>query len=116
MIRVKRGPRGKIRRKRILKLASGYFGTRNRLFRVAKETVQRALCYAYRDRKCRKRNYRKLWIIRINAYVRKHDLNYNNFIFLLKKSNILLNRKTLAYMIIKYPTSIDNLINTIKCA
>jgi len=96
MTRVKRGLVAKRRRKKILKMASGYFGSRHRLFRIAKESVQRALCFAYRDRKVRKRFFRRLWILRINAFLRENNLKYSIFMKNLKTMNCFLNRKVLA--------------------
>ncbi|KAL7523024.1 hypothetical protein ACHAWF_000327 [Thalassiosira exigua] len=84
------------RRKRILKLAKGYRLSKSKLIKTAKESVDRALAYAYRDRKQKKRNFRKLWITRINAACRLNDISYSRFIGGLKKNNIELNRKTLA--------------------
>lgn len=100
MTRIKRGIVGCARRKKILKLASGYFGSRHRLFRMAKESIQRALVYSYRDRKTRKRLFRKLWIIRINAFLKSNNISYNYFIYHMKKIKLALNRKTLAFLII----------------
>jgi len=114
MSRVKRGFKARRRRKKILKLAKGYIGGRRKLFRTATETVDRALCYAYRDRKNKKRDLRKLWIIRINAAVHEHGLNYNNFIHKLNKLNILLNRKILSEMAINNPKDFYNLIQLIN--
>ena len=84
------------RRKRILKQARGYYGARSRTFKVAKQAVIKAGQYAYRDRRQRKRQFRSLWIVRINAAARQHGLTYGQFIHGLKKANIQLDRKTLA--------------------
>jgi large subunit ribosomal protein L20 len=86
----------KARRKKILKQAKGYFGRRKNVFTVAKNAVEKALTYAYRDRKVNKRNFRALWIQRINAGAREYDMSYSQFMGLLKKHNIDLNRKVLA--------------------
>ncbi len=96
MGRVKRGVTAKARHKKILKLAKGYYGARSRVFRVAKQAVIKALQYAYRDRRQRKREFRALWIARINAAARLHGLSYSRFINGLKKANITLDRKVLA--------------------
>ncbi len=96
MTRVKRGPRKKDRRKKILKLAKGYYGARGKLYRTAKETVERALVFSYRDRKRKKRDFRSLWIARINAASRMFDMKYSNFMYGLKKAGINLDRKVLA--------------------
>ena len=96
MPRVTRGNKKLLRRKKILKLAKGFFGAKRKNYRTAKEAVERALLYSYRDRKNRKRDFRRLWNIRINAAVREFDLSYSKFIYGLNKSNIKLNRKVLA--------------------
>ena len=96
MSRVKRGTVVKKRHKRVLKLAKGYRGAKSKLFRTAKEAVNRSLVYEYRDRKTRKRNFRRLWIIRINAGLRAHSLSYSKFMYGLKKASIELDRKMLA--------------------
>ncbi|MCX7121060.1 MAG: 50S ribosomal protein L20 [Gammaproteobacteria bacterium] len=96
MGRVKRGVTAKARHKKILKMAKGYYGARSRVFRVAKQAVIKALQYAYRDRRQRKREFRALWITRINAAVRPHGLSYSRFMNGLKKANITLDRKVLA--------------------
>ncbi|OGT49739.1 MAG: 50S ribosomal protein L20 [Gammaproteobacteria bacterium RIFCSPHIGHO2_12_FULL_38_11] len=96
MGRVKRGVTAKARHKKILKLAKGYYGARSRVFRVAKQAVIKALQYAYRDRRQRKREFRSLWIARINAAARLHGLSYSRFMNGLKKVNITLDRKVLA--------------------
>lgn len=96
MGRVKRGVTAKARHKKILKMAKGYYGARSRVFRVAKQAVIKALQYAYRDRRQRKREFRALWIARINAAARLHGLSYSRFMNGLKKANITLDRKVLA--------------------
>src|SRR5699024_11409935 len=96
MARVKRGVQTRRRHKKILKLAKGYYGARSRTYRAAVQAVLRAGQYAYRDRKVRKRQFRRLWIVRINAGARQHDLSYSRFINGLKKSSIEIDRKVLA--------------------
>lgn len=96
MARVKRGVMARKRHKKILKLAKGYYGARSKVFRVAKQAVIKAGQYAYIGRKQRKRQFRELWIVRINAAARLYGLSYSNFINGLKKSNIHINRKILA--------------------
>ena len=96
MPRVKHGPTSRKRRKKVLKSAKGARGGRSKLYRTAKETVQRALAYAYRDRKAKKRDFRKLWITRITAACRIHDISYSRFMNGLKRNKIELNRKMLA--------------------
>lgn len=95
-MRVKRGKTAHRRHKKYLKLAKGYRGSRSKLYRTARETVERALCYAYRDRKQKKREFRKLWIVRINAGAREYGLSYSRFMHGLKLAGIELNRKVLA--------------------
>ena len=114
MPRVKRGCTSKQRRKRVLKLAKGFRGASGNLYRVAKESVDRALNYAYRDRRVRKREFRKLWIARINAAVRANDLNYSQFIFGLKKANIDIDRKILSELAINNPENFSELISIAK--
>ena len=96
MSRVKRGVQAHRRHKKILKLAKGYYGARSRVFRVAKQAVIKAGQYAYRDRRQRKRQFRALWIARINAAARSHGMRYSQFIAGLKKAEIELDRKVLA--------------------
>lgn len=101
MGRVKRGVTAKARHKKILKMAKGYYGARSRVFRVAKQAVIKALQYAYRDRRQRKREFRALWIARINAAARLHGLSYSRFMNGLKKANITLDRKVLADLAVR---------------
>jgi len=96
MPRATNNPASRQRRKRILKLAEGYRGSRHRLVKTAKQAIDHAGMYAYRDRKTRKREFRQLWIARINAGCRAHGINYSRFINGLKKANIDLDRKVLA--------------------
>ncbi|GAB0152696.1 MULTISPECIES: 50S ribosomal protein L20 [Marinobacterium] len=96
MPRVKRGVQARARHKKILKQAKGYYGARSRVFRVAKQAVIKAGQYAYRDRRQRKRQFRALWIARINAAARINGLSYSRFIAGLKKANIEIDRKVLA--------------------
>ena len=96
MPRAKNGPATLARRKKVLKKAKGYFGNKSRLFRYAKDAVERAGKYAYRDRRQRKRQFRRLWIVRINAAAREHGLSYSRFIAGLKEAGIEVDRKVLA--------------------
>ena len=96
MARVKRGVEARRKHKKVLKLAKGYRGARSRTFKVAKQAVTRAGQYAYRDRKVKKRTFRSLWIVRINAAVRGHGMSYSVFMISLKKANIKLDRRVLA--------------------
>ena len=103
MSRVKRGVASRRRRKRILDQAKGYRGSRSTLFKTAREAVERGLRYAYRDRKQRKRQFRVLWIARINAAAREHGLSYSRFIHGLKQAGIELDRKNLADLAVSDP-------------
>ena len=102
--------------KRLLKMAKGYFGGRGRLFKTANETVNRALVYAYRDRKARKRDFRRLWIVRINAATRLHGMSYSQFIGGLKKAGIELDRRVLAELAVADPKGFEAVVNTVKNA
>ena len=102
------------RRRKIVKQAKGYYGTRKSNFRSAKDAVQKAWQYAYRDRRTKKRNFRRLWIIRINAAVRLHGLSYSKFISAMKDKNIELNRKTLAHMAVHDPDGFAEVVNSVK--
>lgn len=114
MTRVKRGNIANKRRKKILKLAKGFRGAHSGLFRTSKQQVLKALKYSYIGRKNKKRQFRRLWICRINAATRLHNLKYSSFIHLLKKSNISLNRKMLAQMAIIDPKSMNYIISQIS--
>lgn len=103
MPRVKRGFKARRRRNKVLKLAKGYRGARSKLFRSATEAVDRALNYAFRDRRVKKRDFRSLWITRINAASRLNGLSYSKFIFGLKKANVLIDRKVLADIAVSDP-------------
>ena len=115
-MRVKRGNVIRKRHKKILKLAKGFIGARSRIFKVANCAVMKALKYQYRDRRNKKRNLRRLWIIRINAAVRQYDLSYSRFINLLKKANIQLNRKMLAEMAVNEPDAFNVIVETAKAS
>ncbi len=110
MPRAKNGPAKKRARKRLLKATKGYWGSRSNLYRKASETYVRAMAYAFRDRKCKKRNFRRLWIIRISAAVKQRDLNYSQFINGLKKAHIEIDRKILAETAVNDPTAFDELV------
>jgi len=103
-MRVKRGTKARKRRKKILKLAKGYRAGRSKLFRTAADAVDKALMYAYRDRRVRKRDFRRLWIIRINAAARMYNLSYSKFINGLKRANVSLDRKVLAELAVSDPS------------
>ena len=102
-MRVKRGFKARRRRKKILKLAKGFRGGRSKLFRTATDAVDKALMYSYRDRRTRKRDFRQLWIARINAAARLNDLSYSKFIHGLKLARVELDRKVLADLAISDP-------------
>ncbi len=103
-MRIKRGFKARKRRQKVLRLARGFRGGRSKLFRTAADSVDKALQYAYRDRKQRKRQFRRLWIARINAAARMNDLSYSKFISGLKKAGVELDRKVLAELAISDPS------------
>ena len=113
-MRVKRGKTAHRRHKKFLNLAKGYRAGRRVLYRTARETVERALCFAYRDRKQKKRAFRKLWIVRINAGVREYGLTYNRFMHGLKLAEINLNRKALADMAVYEKDAFAKLCEMVK--
>ena len=116
MPRVKNSVATRARRKRILKRASGYFGSKHLLFKTAKEQVMHSLRYAYVSRRNIKRDYRKLWIRRINAACRLNDISYSKFMFGLKAANININRKMLSELAINDPKAFTDLVKTAKKA
>jgi len=116
MVRVKRGNVARKRRKKILEVSSGFRGAHSRLFRVANQQVMKALRYSYVGRKRRKRDFRKLWITRLNAATRQQGLSYSTFINGLKKSNIALNRKMLAQISLLDKPAFDEIVSVAKSA
>jgi large subunit ribosomal protein L20 len=102
------------RHRKIVKQAKGYYGARSRNYRTAKDAVIRAQAYAYRDRRQRKRQFRRLWITRINAAVRPHGMNYSEFMHALRDRNIELNRKVLADMAVRDPESFEALVKSLS--
>nr|YP_009314953.1 Ribosomal protein L20 [Scinaia undulata]SCW23408.1 Ribosomal protein L20 [Scinaia undulata] len=114
MTRVKRGNVARKRRKKILKLAKGFRGAHSKLFRTSKQQVMKALRYSYVGRKNRKREFRRLWICRINAAARLHDLTYSTLMHLLKKENIGINRKMLAQIAVLDPLSFERIVNKVS--
>ena len=116
MARVKGAMRTRARHKKILKLAKGYFGAKSKLFRMANQAVMKSLNYAYNDRRAKKRDFRKLWIARINAAARINGLSYSRFISGLKKSGIELNRKVLADMAVNDAAAFAQLAELAKSA
>ena len=116
MSRVKRGLTAHARHKKILNMAKGYRGRNKNVFRVAVEKVEKGLQYAYRDRKAKKRSFRSLWIQRINAATRIHDMTYSRFISGLNEAGIELDRKVLADIALKEPQAFAKLVETAKAA
>ena len=116
MARVKGGNVSKNRRRKVLKEAKGYFGSKHRLYKTAQEQVFHSGAYAYRDRRQNKRNFRKLWITRINAACRENEISYSKFINGLAKAGIEINRKMLSEMAIDDPKSFTALVETAKKA
>lgn len=116
MPRAKRGFKTRRRHNRVLKQAKGYRGSHSRLFRSAVEAVDRALCYAYRDRKQRKRAFRRLWIVRINAAARQHDLSYSKFIAGLRRAEIGLDRRVLADLAVADPAAFKEVVDAARAA
>ena len=114
MTRVKGGSVSKTRRRKVLKEAKGYFGSKHRLYKTAQEQVFHSGNYAFRDRKQNKRNFRKLWITRINAACRMNDISYSKFINGLAKANVEVNRKMLAELAINDEAAFTNLVNIAK--
>lgn len=113
MVRVKRS-RKRERHKKVLKMAKGYYGAKSRSYRRAKEQLLHSLAYAYRDRRNRKRDFRRLWIIRINAAVRTHGLSYSKFMNGLKLAEVNLDRKVLSDMAINDPEAFTQLVGVAK--
>lgn len=116
MARVKNGAVTKARRKKVLKEAKGYFGSKHRLYKTAKEQVMHSYMYAYRDRRQTKRNFRKLWIVRINAACRENEISYSKFINGLSKAGVTVNRKMLAEIAIDSPKAFSDLVEIAKDA
>jgi len=116
MARVKGGPHGHLRHKKVLKLNQGNFGTRHRLFKRANETMLKSLWYAYRDRRVRKRDLRKLWIVRINAAARLNGTTYSRLMHDLKQADITINRKMLADLAVRDPQTFSAVVTQAKAA
>ena len=113
MARVKRGVVARAKHKKVLKQAKGYYGARSRVFRVAKQAVIKAAQYAYRDRRTKKRDFRGLWIIRINAKAREAGLSYSQFINKLKSKNVQLDRKILSQIAIENPEAFADIVKKV---
>ncbi len=114
MARVKGAMHTRKRRKKILKLAKGYRGAKSKLFKTANQAVMKSLTYAYRDRKQKKRNFRQLWIARINAAARANGISYSRFMNGLKNNGIEINRKMLAEIAVSDPTAFTKLVEKVK--
>ena len=110
-MRIKRGFKARRRRNKVLKLAKGFRGGRSKLFRTAADSVDKALNYAYRDRKARKRDFRQLWIARINAGARMNNLSYSKFMHGLKLAEVDLDRKVLAQLAVSDPVAFSQIVN-----
>ena len=115
-MRIKRGVNAVKKRRKILKEAKGYFGAKSKLYRIAREAVMKSQAYAFVGRKLKKRDFRKLWIARINAAARQNDLSYSKFMYGLKKANIVLNRKVLADIAVNDAAAFTALCNQAKAA
>ncbi len=114
MPRAKNRVASRKRRKRILNLAKGYWGRRSKVYTVAKNAVEKALMYSYRDRRQRKRQFRRLWITRINAAARLNDTTYSRMLGALRKSDVRLNRKVLADLAVHDPAAFTEVVKTIS--
>ena len=116
MPRVKRGSKRRVKRRKLLSLAKGYFLNKGKLYRAAKEAVDRAGNFSYVGRRNKKRDFRRLWIIRINAAARLHDLSYSQFVAGLKRAGVELDRKSLADLAVKDPQAFGKLVESAKAA
>jgi len=116
MPRVKRSVHARKKRRKVLEQAKGYFGLKKSNYKYAKEQVEHSLVYAYRDRKAKKRTFRRLWIMRINAAARQHDLSYNQFVSGCKQAGIELDRKVLAELAVSDPAAFGKIAEQAKSA
>jgi large subunit ribosomal protein L20 len=116
MPRVKRGNKRRLKRKKILRRAKGYYLAKSKLYRVAREQVQRSLAFAYRDRRTRKREFRRLWIVRINAAAREHEMSYSSLMHGLKLAGVDLDRKTLAEIAVRDPSGFGRVVEAARQA
>ena len=114
MPRAKNAPAARARRKKVLKMAKGYFGRRSKVFTVAKNAVDKGMAYAYRDRKNKKRVFRRLWIARINAAARMHGLSYSRLMHGVNQKEIGLNRKVLADLALNHPATFKAIVDSVK--
>jgi len=116
MPRVKRGNKRRLRRKKILRRAKGYYLAKSKLYRIAREQVQRSLAFAYRDRRNRKRDFRRLWIVRINAAAREHEMSYSTLMHGLKLAGVELDRKSLADIAVRDPAAFGLVVEAARHA
>jgi len=114
MTRVKRGVTARARHKKILKLTKGHYGARHRLFKTANESMIHSQLYAYRDRRRRKRDFRRLWITRINAASRQHGMSYSKFMYGLKQADVQLDRKILADLAMNEPQAFEAVAEVVQ--
>jgi large subunit ribosomal protein L20 len=114
MPRVKRGNKRRLKRKKILRRAKGYYLAKSKLYRVAKDQVTRSLAFAYRDRRQKKRQFRRLWIVRINAAARQHDMSYSALMHGLKIAGIEVDRKTLADLAVRDPAGFGQVVEAAR--
>ena len=114
MARIKCGLNAKKRHKKILKAAKGFFGARSKKYRVAKQSVMRAMAHAFAGRKQTKRDFRKIWIVRINAAARENNISYSKFMYGMKKLNMNINRKMLADLAVNDPKAFSELVEKVK--
>lgn len=115
-MRVKRALIKRTRKRKLFKLAKGFYGRKKNVLRTAIEAVHHALSYAFRDRRVRKRNFRELWIVRLNAAVREHGMSYSRFIHAMKKANIGLDRKVLSHIAMEDPRVFSQIVAQVKAA
>jgi len=116
MPRVKRGNKRRLKRKKILRRAKGYYLAKSKLYRIAREQVQRSLTFAYRDRRTRKREFRRLWIVRINAAARQHEMSYSSLMHGLKLAGVELDRKALADIAVRDPAAFGRVVEAARQA
>jgi len=116
MPRVKRGNKRRLKRKKILRRAKGYYLAKSKLYRIAKEQVQRSLAFAYRDRRNRKRDFRRLWIVRINAAAREHEMSYSTLMHGLKLAGVELDRKSLADIAVRDSAAFGRVVDAARQA
>lgn len=116
MSRVKRGNKRRLKRKKILRRAKGYYLAKSKLYSIARKQVERSLAFAYRDRRTKKRQFRRLWIIRINAAARQHEMSYSTLMYGLKVAGVRLDRKMLADLAVKDPAAFGQVVEAARQA